>query len=106
MFKYRVQFLVRERGGRHDGREALDLFRLRGEEIVAVVLDLTMPEMGGEETFRELRRIRPDVPVLLSSGYNEQDVTSRFAGKGLAAFVQKPYRPEDLLGRLQEVLEK
>jgi PAS domain S-box-containing protein len=88
------------------GREALDLFRLRGEEIVAVVLDLTMPEMGGEETFRELRRIRTDVPVLLSSGYNEQDVTSRFAGKGLAAFVQKPYRPEDLLGKLREVLEK
>ena len=63
----------------------------RIDEIVVVLLDLTMPHLDGEETFRELRRLRPDVRVILSSGYNEQETTDRFAGKGLAGFLQKPY---------------
>ena len=49
-----------------------------------------MPHMDGEETFRELRRLDPGVRVVMSSGYTEQDVTSRFAGKGLVGFLQKP----------------
>ena len=89
-----------------DGREALEIYRARADEIVAVLLDLTMPGMGGEETFRELHRVRKDVAVLLSSGYNEQEVTERFAGKGLAAFIQKPYRVGDLLAKLRAVLKK
>jgi DNA-binding NarL/FixJ family response regulator len=44
--------------------------------------------MDGEETFREMRRIRPDVTVLLCSGYNEQDAMQRFSGKGVAGFIQ------------------
>ncbi len=65
---------------------------------------MTMPHMDGEETFRELRRIDPRVRVLLTSGYNEQDATDRFAGKGLAGFIQKPYRPQDLLEKVREAL--
>jgi CheY-like chemotaxis protein len=91
-----------------DGAEAVDLFRqaetLRGERLVCVILDLTMPRMDGEEAFREIRRIRADVPVILSSGYDEKDVTERFAGKGLSGFVQKPYEVKDLAARLQGVL--
>ena len=59
-----------------------------------------MPHMDGEETFRELRKLKPAVRVVLSSGYNEQDVTQRFAGKGLAGFIQKPYK----LATLTEIL--
>ncbi len=89
-----------------NGRQAIDALREHAEEIVAVVLDMTMPDMNGEEAFRELRRIRPDVKVILSSGYNEQEVTSRFAGKGLAGFIQKPYRPTTLLAAIRRLLEE
>ncbi len=86
-----------------DGPEALEIFHVRSNEIDLVLLDMTMPHMTGEETFRALRRMKPEVRVLLSSGYNEIDATSRFVGKGLAGFLQKPYRARDLIeqvGRL------
>ncbi|MBI2354127.1 MAG: response regulator [Deltaproteobacteria bacterium] len=88
-----------------NGREALDVYQARGGEIAAVILDLTMPRMDGEETFRELRRIRPDVRVIMSSGYNEQEVSQRFIGKGLAGFVQKPYNLAALGAALRQALE-
>lgn len=88
-----------------DGREALGIFRERHEEIDCVILDLTMPHMDGEETFREMRRIQSDVCVIISSGYNRQDVTRRFTGKGLAGFIQKPYRLSELTAKLKEVID-
>jgi PAS domain S-box-containing protein len=75
----------------NDGREALELFK-KNPAINLVILDLTMPHMDGEQCFRELRQIRPDMKVIMSSGYNEQEVTQKFAGKGLAGFIQKPYK--------------
>jgi CheY-like chemotaxis protein len=86
------------------GQEALEIFRTGGDEIDCVVLDLTMPEMSGEEVFRELRHLRSNVCVILSSGYNEQDVTQRFVGKGLAGFIQKPYTMANLRLTLNRVL--
>jgi CheY-like chemotaxis protein len=70
-----------------------------------VILDLMMPEMGGEETFLALRKLRSDVRVILSSGYNEQDVTQRFVGKGLSGFVQKPYTLANLRSALKRALD-
>ncbi len=87
-----------------DGRETLEVFHEHANDIACVILDLTMPHLGGEEVFRELRRRHKDVRVILSSGYNEQDVTQRFAGKGLAGFIQKPYRRQELLAVLHKVL--
>jgi CheY-like chemotaxis protein len=87
-----------------DGVEGVECFRQRHGEIAAVLLDVTMPRMGGEETFTELRRIRSDVRVLLSSGYSEQEAMSRFAGMGLAGFVEKPFCPQSLLDKLHAVL--
>jgi len=89
-----------ERRGLHvltacDGVEALEIFRERHEDIVIVLLDMTMPRMNGEETFRALRAIDPSVKVVLSSGYNEQDATSRFVGKGLTGFIRKPFTLND-----------
>ena len=88
-----------------DGEEALDCFRVHADEITVVLLDLSMPHMDGEETFRELRRLKPDVRVVMSSGYNQQDVTQRFAGKGLAGFIQKPYRMALLTEVLRAAIE-
>lgn len=87
-----------------NGREGLKIFHAHGAEVACVILDLTMPEMGGEETLQELRNLRSDVPVILSSGYNEQDVTQRFVGKGLAGFIQKPYTLANLRNVLKRVL--
>jgi PAS domain S-box-containing protein len=87
-----------------DGREAVKLFRNHSKEIVCVLLDLTMPHMDGEEAYRELRKIRDDVRVILASGYNEQEITRRFDGKGLAGFIAKPFQVAALREKLREVL--
>ena len=63
-----------------------------------------MPEMSGEEVLKDLRQLRRDVCVILSSGYNEQDVTQKFVGQGLAGFIQKPYTMESLRVILNRVL--
>jgi PAS domain S-box-containing protein len=87
-----------------DGRHGVEVFTRHASEIVLVLLDMTMPEMNGEETFRELRRLRPDVPVILASGYNEIEATRRFTAKGLAGFLQKPFTPTEMAARLAAVL--
>ncbi|OPY85253.1 MAG: Blue-light-activated protein [Syntrophus sp. PtaU1.Bin208] len=87
-----------------NGLEGLDAFRAHQAEIDCVLLDLMMPEMGGEETFRELRRLKHDLPVIMSSGYNEQDVTQRFVGRGLTGFLQKPYTVANLRAALKKAL--
>ena len=79
-----------------NGDEALARYREAEEPIAAVLLDMTMPGMSGEETFRRLRQIAPEVTVILSSGYNEIEATRRFTAKGLAGFLQKPYTASQL----------
>jgi DNA-binding response OmpR family regulator len=88
-----------------DGQEAVEIYRQRRVEIVLVLLDLTMPRMSGEETFRALREIDPAARIVLSSGYSETDVASRFAGMGLAGFIQKPYSLRDLRERLRAAMD-
>jgi len=88
-----------------DPREAVEILRGNPGRFRVVLLDLTMPHLGGEETFRLMRGIRADVPVVLMSGFTEEDAVSRFAGKGLAGFVQKPFGPTALSEALRRVLE-
>jgi CheY-like chemotaxis protein len=68
-----------------------------------VLLDMTMPHLDGPETFRLIRQTMPTLPVMLMSGYNEQEAISRFAGKGIAAFLPKPFTTKDLSIRLQSL---
>jgi len=84
-----------------DGKEAVEIYR-EHPDIELAILDLTMPHLDGEQCFQELRRINPAVKVIMSSGYNEQEIVPRFAGKGLAGFVQKPYT----LNILREAVRK
>jgi PAS domain S-box-containing protein len=87
-----------------DGREAVEIFREHPDKITLVLLDLTMPRMGGEEAFREIRSIKSDAIVILSSGYNEQEATNRFADRGLAGFVHKPYQYRALMEKVRSAL--
>lgn len=82
-----------------DGREALERFKAN-PDISVVILDLTMPHLDGEQCFRELRRLKPDVKVIISSGFSEHEVAQKFAGMGLTGFIQKPYK----LSALREVM--
>jgi len=88
-----------------DGREAIALFTERCRQVRLVVLDWTMPHIDGEACLRELRRLDPTVKVIMISGYNEQEIVDHFVGKGLAGFVQKPYKMADLLPKVRQVLE-
>ncbi len=89
-----------------DGEEALRILKQSDNGIDCILLDLTMPRMNGEECFREIRKIKNNVRVILSSGYNEQDVIQRFAGKGPAGFIQKPYQMDNLRMKLKEIFSR
>jgi two-component system cell cycle sensor histidine kinase/response regulator CckA len=69
-----------------------------------VVLDLTMPQLDGEACFHILRQMKPEVKVLLTSGFNEQDAVNRFSGKGLSGFLQKPFTSEELITKVRGIL--
>jgi two-component system cell cycle sensor histidine kinase/response regulator CckA len=88
-----------------DGREGVDLFRLHADEICVVVLDRTMPDIGGEDAFDEIRRIRPDVRIMLISGYSEERAAWHFIDKGLDAFMHKPFEPSVLLEKIRRIVD-
>ncbi|HVB38394.1 MAG TPA: ATP-binding protein, partial [Vicinamibacterales bacterium] len=100
----RCGFDVLEAG---DGHEGVEVFRAHAADIRAVLLDMTMPRMSGVEALREIRQIRRDVPVILSSGYSEADAIDhfRFGGDELSGFIQKPYAAAGLVDKLRQVLE-
>jgi CheY-like chemotaxis protein len=87
-----------------DGREAIDTLQSSSEPIHAVLMDLTMPKLDGVAAFEELRRLKQDLPVILMSGYNEQDAVARFAASGLAGFLQKPFSAEMLGAKVGKAL--
>jgi signal transduction histidine kinase/ActR/RegA family two-component response regulator len=87
------------------GREALEILRSDvGETIDAVVLDLTMPDLDGRETFQEIRTLRPGLPVIVASGFSREATEDRFPADQIATFVRKPYEPEDLIDAIRSVL--
>ncbi len=86
------------------GRKGLEIYDQHAGEIRVVLLDMSMPDMTGDEVFAQIRQRSEDVPILLMSGFNEQDATSRFVGKGLAGFLQKPFTIEDMRRVIGEVL--
>jgi two-component system cell cycle sensor histidine kinase/response regulator CckA len=87
-----------------DGREGIAAFEQHRDEIRAVFLDRTMPNVSGEEAFEAIRSIDPDAHVVLVSGYSEKQAAERFANRGLVGFLQKPFRLEALIKKLREAL--
>jgi PAS domain S-box-containing protein len=87
-----------------DGLEALALFQEHREDLCLVLMDITMPRLDGREAFRAMRNLDPAIPVVLSSGFTEQDSLQTFPEGGPAGFLQKPYRLKSLKAAIQEAL--
>jgi signal transduction histidine kinase/ActR/RegA family two-component response regulator len=85
------------------GPEAIARVASAQERIDAVLLDMTMPEMSGADVFARLREMRPSLPVVLMSGYHEDELTTE-VGAGISGFVQKPFTPADLASRMRVAL--
>ena len=86
-----------------NGVEALDVMRERGESIDAVVTDVVMPGLGGGALAQRLAEQRPRVPVLFTSAYSGEDVVRRGLIPADAPFLQKPFTPQALVTKLQEL---
>jgi CheY-like chemotaxis protein len=87
-----------------DGLAAVDLFRANKSRIGVVLLDLTLPGMEGKDVFEGVRRIRPDIKVILTTAYSEEMAMSAVGGQHDWAFIRKPYRITELAKMLRDVL--
>ncbi len=88
-----------------DGIEAIQIFREHAREIRCVILDLSMPRMDGEETLHALMTIHPGVPVIMSSGYGEEEIFQRLKGRHVAEIINKPYTSDMLYQKIRMLLE-
>ena len=88
-----------------DGVEAIHLFDEHEGTVAAVLLDLSMPRMGGQETLHRLRQRSAELPVVLMSGYTEQEMAAKMIDRagGAVGFLQKPFLPDDLSSVLRHV---
>ena len=90
-----------------DGRTAVNLFRDRESEIDVVLLDVTLPSLSGREVLDAIRRIRPDVKVILTSAYSKETALTAIGGQRAWAYIQKPYQFSNLSALLRDAcLEK
>ena len=89
-----------------NGREAVDLFQRMLDTVAVVLLDLTMPVMSGEETYRWMRALNPSVPVIVSSGYDEMEAARRFGGEGVMDFIKKPYVAQSLAEKVKAAIHR
>ena len=90
----------------NNGQIGLALYKENHTKVGAVLLDMQMPVMNGEETFHALREFDPNIKVIVSSGYSETETMQHFVGQGLAAFLQKPYDINTLIEKVQSVIEE
>ena len=89
-----------------DGKEAIEVYEKNRDDIDIVVLDMVMPNMGGGEAYDRMRKINPDIKVLLSSGYSIDGEATEILERGCDAFIQKPFSMNELAERIREILEK
>ena len=88
------------------GEEALNQFGQHRESICCVVLDLTMPGMDGKATFKRLRELSPELPIIIASGLAADQIRSQFGSSPPSSVIQKPYQVADLSSKIQSVLKK
>ena len=88
------------------GQRAVDLFQFGFEDISIVLLDIAIPGMGGEKTFRQLREIRKDIPIIVCSGLGEENVIQSFIQQGCVGFLQKPFNFDKLIEMIRKSRRK
>ena len=88
-----------------DGRQAVRLYRQHGDEIDLVLLDMSMPQMDGPETFERLRELDPQVRVLISSGHTADSQVQEILAAGVLGFLQKPYHISSILYKVRQALD-
>jgi DNA-binding NtrC family response regulator len=87
------------------GLEAVEILSRHSAEISVIILDLSMPGFSGQEILPKLTEIRPDLKVIVSSGYSEVETLRLFQGQRVSGFLQKPYRANQLVQKVKEALE-
>jgi two-component system cell cycle sensor histidine kinase/response regulator CckA len=90
----------------YGGMAAIEILKRHPEEIAVAILDLSMPGMSGEETLPMLRQVRPQVKVLVSSGFSEAEAMSLFKGQSVSGFIQKPYTSAALAEKVRSALAR
>ena len=88
-----------------DGFQAIEIYRKLKDQIALIILDFTMPIMDGADVFAELLQINPKAPVVLSSGFAEQERLRSMLARGLRGFIPKPYTQQKLLTQIRSVLD-
>ena len=86
------------------GKEAIEIYQANKNEINIVILDMIMPDMGGGETYDRLKKINPEIRVLLSSGYSIDGQASEIMNRGCNGFIQKPFNVEQLSRKIRDIL--
>ena len=87
-----------------NGEEALEIYKNRASEITIVLTDMGMPVMDGCQLFNELKKLNPELPIIVSSGYGDAEVTERVGSDNIAGLISKPYNPDQLREVLKRVL--
>jgi len=87
------------------GKEALEIYQKKKDQIDVVVLDMIMPDMSGSEAFDRLKRINPDIKVVLASGYSLDGQASKIMERGCKGFIQKPFDMKRLSHKIREVVD-
>jgi DNA-binding NtrC family response regulator len=105
-----VSDMLTERGYRVSTFErplkALDFFNEQWHSVDAIITDMVMPEMTGRDLYLKMRALNPRIKAILSSGYSLQSQSQTIFEEGIKAFIQKPYRQEQLLNTVAEVLSQ
>ncbi|MCF8099371.1 MAG: response regulator [Desulfarculaceae bacterium] len=88
-----------------NGEEALEIYKANGDEIALVILDLSMPGMGGHKCLQELRSLSPEIKVIVSTGYSGDGDLQETMSSGVAALLSKPFSKNELLKTVRTVLD-
>jgi CheY-like chemotaxis protein len=88
-----------------NGKEALDMYQKNSADISLVFTDMGMPVMDGYELFEELKKLKPELPIIISSGYGDAEVSTRIGSDNIAGIISKPYNPHKLQEVLKSVVE-
>ncbi len=87
------------------GTDAIEVYRVHQDEIILVILDMIMPDLGGGETYDRLRKINPEIKILLSSGYSIDGQASEIMDRGCNGFIQKPFNIKQLSRKIRDVID-